>query len=983
MKENSKEIPISLKYKPNDSKIIEHSKEDIINNSDDNQNSIIKKVLKKDEKNNNKHSKVYFYCPYNRTYTKFQNYEINKICDLIKKYVLENYFIIQIDNDNNLYEEILKMQFKNESQIIHKMFDLKLDYSFSPFQDSLFFNMSILTDFFYDQIEKYLIQIFFHNHGIYIINKDSCDSIHQIIMEKFIFYFVENSEFFDKSITDKYNKNKSTKMLINDFKLKKIIQKIQLMETTKSNKKNSSVNKNQSAAKSYKKNRYSKDTSNYQNRSNTSDNNNNNNRSSKSEKNRNKKKLNFRNKNSNSFREDKTFLNKRKDEKLNKNDDNLISLSNVKIDMKENMQDSLNKRTISYVENKKSSYNLFDNNNNDSNNKNCDNAVKRNNSVNQVKNSNNDSDSNKISSEYNCENSNINYNHKNSGNALSIIDKKDCRRDLKNGVCEISNSIDKDYFGVESYRDLLEKPDENDYNNDKTKFYKDISKDINNQILNELCDSSMSSKTIIEQNKIFNEIDNKHGRNIHYKEKNDFLQILESKNTKNKKLKNFKNLKNEINIKDNFIIDENESNNYDSEVLQNKITEEGNKIRIDSTSGPILEKIINDKTSKNNNINIREDIIKRKPIENYNQNLNVFMKLSVTNSTKDKDPSPEKIGNNLNKSHNNIAKHSEDKMDSKNNLNLISAFHEKRERQNSNLNEINKIYLQENLNSFQEMDTFNHKHEKNTDEYRLLNNSKQDENNINNINNEFQYMESLVKKNSNERKNRFEDDNIKKKDSYTTPNKRINFSTDELIYYLFIVSLEKLEEFTESLVKEVDSLKGIYLELSEKERKDFFKRIHSLEVSMHIIHQETKIKMKFFKFAKNQFRSYNKLSNDFYFKNNFNFFLELMISKITQIELQFDTLENFLKMIKENYHIIIEDNTEKQNVKLNNVMKVLTVLTTIYAPMNIVLGLFGMNVKVPWEGTDFKTINPFIGICGLLMFIILIQLWIFRKLKWF
>ncbi len=149
------------------------------------------------------------------------------------------------------------------------------------------------------------------------------------------------------------------------------------------------------------------------------------------------------------------------------------------------------------------------------------------------------------------------------------------------------------------------------------------------------------------------------------------------------------------------------------------------------------------------------------------------------------------------------------------------------------------------------------------------------------------------------------------------------------------------------------------------------------------ISSRTKIKKKFFKFAKNQFRSYNKLSNDFYFKNNFNFFLELMISKITQIELQFDTLENFLKMIKENYHIIIEDNTEKQNVKLNNVMKVLTVLTTIYAPMNIVLGLFGMNVKVPWEGTDFKTINPFIGICGLLMFIILIQLWIFRKLKWF
>jgi len=71
---------------------------------------------------------------------------------------------------------------------------------------------------------------------------------------------------------------------------------------------------------------------------------------------------------------------------------------------------------------------------------------------------------------------------------------------------------------------------------------------------------------------------------------------------------------------------------------------------------------------------------------------------------------------------------------------------------------------------------------------------------------------------------------------------KINFSTDELIYHLLIYSLEKLEEFTDSLVNEADSLKGIYLELSEKERKDFFRRIHSLEVSMHIIFKETIIK---------------------------------------------------------------------------------------------------------------------------------------------
>ena len=159
----------------------------------------------------------------------------------------------------------------------------------------------------------------------------------------------------------------------------------------------------------------------------------------------------------------------------------------------------------------------------------------------------------------------------------------------------------------------------------------------------------------------------------------------------------------------------------------------------------------------------------------------------------------------------------------------------------------------------------------------------------------------------------------KKSKSLIFPNKNErnanNFSTDDLIYWLLTFSLEKLEEFAESLVKEAESLKGLYLELSENERKDFFRRIHTTEVSLQLICQETLIKKKFLKYSKAQFKVYNKLSHNFYFKNTFNFFIELMISKVVQLEIVFGKLQNTIKMIKENYSIIIEDNTEKQNIK--------------------------------------------------------------------
>jgi Mg2+ and Co2+ transporter CorA len=215
------------------------------------------------------------------------------------------------------------------------------------------------------------------------------------------------------------------------------------------------------------------------------------------------------------------------------------------------------------------------------------------------------------------------------------------------------------------------------------------------------------------------------------------------------------------------------------------------------------------------------------------------------------------------------------------------------------------------------------------------------------------------------------------------PGKKIilnNFSTDDLIYHLLVMSLDRLEEFADSLIKEAESLKGIYLELSEKERKDFFRRIHNMEISLQLIFSETIIKKKFLKHSKAQFKIYNKLSQNFYFKKTFNFFIELMISKVTQLEITFEKLENTIRMIKENYSIIIEDNTEKQNIKLNFVMKVLAMVSTLYIPLNLLPNIFGMNVKLPFQ--EYDNYWPFFGILSLAILLVIIIFFAFKKLKW-
>lgn len=208
-----------------------------------------------------------------------------------------------------------------------------------------------------------------------------------------------------------------------------------------------------------------------------------------------------------------------------------------------------------------------------------------------------------------------------------------------------------------------------------------------------------------------------------------------------------------------------------------------------------------------------------------------------------------------------------------------------------------------------------------------------------------------------------------------------NFSTDDLIYWILINSLEKLETFSNCLVEEANILKDMYIRISENERSDFFRRIHALEISTQVIFQEVIIKKKFLKYSKSQFKNYNKLSNNFYFKSSFNFFVELMISKVTQLEIVIDKLQGIVRMIKENYLITIEDNTHMQNIKLNMVMKVLAIITTIYAPFDIVAALFGMNVRVPFQ--DSETLWPFFGILAVLIIIFFCQLILFKRLNWF
>ena len=69
-----------------------------------------------------------------------------------------------------------------------------------------------------------------------------------------------------------------------------------------------------------------------------------------------------------------------------------------------------------------------------------------------------------------------------------------------------------------------------------------------------------------------------------------------------------------------------------------------------------------------------------------------------------------------------------------------------------------------------------------------------------------------------------------------------------------------------------------------------------------------------------------------------------------------------------------------QGTHTNRVLSKITLIASIIVPLNVITGVFGMNVEVPWRSVD--NLNPFWGIIGFLVAFVIIVLAIARRVRW-
>ncbi|KAH8821579.1 putative metal ion transporter C27B12.12c [Xylogone sp. PMI_703] len=95
------------------------------------------------------------------------------------------------------------------------------------------------------------------------------------------------------------------------------------------------------------------------------------------------------------------------------------------------------------------------------------------------------------------------------------------------------------------------------------------------------------------------------------------------------------------------------------------------------------------------------------------------------------------------------------------------------------------------------------------------------------------------------------------------------------------------------------------------------------------------------------------------------------------------SLAHFEKMLSRahsNYLAQLSIDNITQGNNANKVLSKITLLASILVPLNLVCGMFGMNVLVPWRDSD--SLAPFFGILGVLVVFVLISLAIARRLRY-
>jgi magnesium transporter len=189
--------------------------------------------------------------------------------------------------------------------------------------------------------------------------------------------------------------------------------------------------------------------------------------------------------------------------------------------------------------------------------------------------------------------------------------------------------------------------------------------------------------------------------------------------------------------------------------------------------------------------------------------------------------------------------------------------------------------------------------------------------------------------------------------------------SDDRVLYVFFSELIKgdidyLEELEERITENEDQVISNYKS---------YKREYSGEI---IALRRELLKLKrYYEQLNNIFEGLMANENKLISPENLRYF-RILDSRIDRLFAHVLNLRDYVTQVREAYQAQVD-------IEQNNLMRIFTVVTSIFLPLTLIVGWYGMNIKMP----EFQWTHAYPFVAGLCVLVTAVLLIVFKKRKWF
>ena len=197
-----------------------------------------------------------------------------------------------------------------------------------------------------------------------------------------------------------------------------------------------------------------------------------------------------------------------------------------------------------------------------------------------------------------------------------------------------------------------------------------------------------------------------------------------------------------------------------------------------------------------------------------------------------------------------------------------------------------------------------------------------------------------------------------------------SLNCEDIIYAIIDEALRKIEPVIIRCDREAHSIRNLSFQLSHLEKSDYIRRIHMAKEDMLKFNMDL-----------NQLKDFYVEIQEKAFQTSRNQLLvKFLQGRLQNCSYMLEKAIIMLNVSKKTYNTIVEESMLAYQNRVNDIMLALTIFTIMFMPFTVISGLFGMNVRVPWQGEDNTLAFFMILLCMFLMSMIFLIA--FRKLRW-